>query len=155
MLLTGKAAVYGVSGSLLFAGQVANQQDYIHRDETLSKPLSLQELTNAFNEPIGYAVTRKSFAITLDLIPVGGTSSYNTVAQAKAALDAIPSDLVTVTITGCPMTTLNTTFMYLGDASARLTSDNYAVLTMPLIAYSASVSSATTLTTKVSDSEVS
>lgn len=152
MELYGRAGIYGVSGSLLFAGQVVGVQDYVLKDGLFSKPFQFQPLTDSHNEIIGGAVSQKSIAFQLDVIPIGGTSSNNTVAKAKLALDAVPSSVVVIQLLGTDMASMSGSFNYLGGATAKLTSDGYGVISLPAIRYTATVSDPATLATVVVDS---
>jgi len=136
MKITGRAEVTGlgafvITHATLGASSALTTQsvDAQHSwNETVTRDPST-------GKPIGFQTIDEMKLITVTVKPTAASSSASNTKAVAATACVLPAAYSLVTITGCVMTELNDTWLYVSGGQVQLASDGAARLVLPLRRY--------------------
>jgi hypothetical protein len=131
--LYGKASVFSTSGSVLAYGSVVGG-DRVNQTVTAGNNAETKMLFSQANEPITIASFQANKTIAIDFVPIGNT--VNTISTSMEYL-ALPNIVGGVELSQMSDAYFNGSYLYLGGGQARFTLGDYALVSLPLIAYTA------------------
>lgn len=135
MISTGRAAIYGTSGTLSYTGVASANLSQITESVNSSGSAVIEELRDGDNELIGQGWSDKRETITISFTPIAAAAS-NTIANAHRA-SALPQCPGVVTLSSfkeSATNTINGTWIYDApeSASVRFTAKGKAVMSLTL-----------------------
>jgi hypothetical protein len=129
-ILTGKAAVYGVTGTLAFAGAVVmSTAENKMLGADITDTFDIPELKDGVGNIIGLAAVNRRHEATFDIVP-SDTDGSPTLADAKTAIK-LPDPLAIVTIAGFGNTLIDGTWNYIGGGKITFSPDGYIKMSLP------------------------
>lgn len=127
--LAGKVAVFGADGNVVYTGILATQN--LIQGFQLTDNFITQRLRDGNGQTVGLGSTDRDHALSISFILVAADTSR---ASAEALLAApFPPMLALVNVTGSDAAILNGDWNYVGGGSLSLTSDQYHLMTLPVI----------------------
>jgi hypothetical protein len=135
--LVGRACLHGAGGAITWASVAANTDRELQGID-LTDEADVQELKSRIGQTIGLAAVDPKRRVTFDFIPTGGSSTNNTLAQAKAATKFCDM-LEKITISGLGLDDLDGDWQYIGGGRMSITNSGYVKLSLACAQYDGAV----------------